>query len=78
MSPSGIRGGPACICSAFVPGRIRRVAAWSFWCVVLEAPSWPWESSVELADGEIWSSAIGGGLGSRGELDGDCADMTVL
>lgn len=53
--------------SAFVPGRIRLDAPLSkelnsFCC-----------SSV-AGSGESWSSAIGGGLGSRGELEGDGTD----
>src|SRR5690242_1395257 len=46
--------------SALVPGRIRRAAAWSrllknFCC------------SGEAGTGDSWSSAIGGGLGRRGD-----------
>lgn len=56
--------------AVLVPGRILR-----------EAPSWnvsslPWSSEAAIGDlGPSWSSAIGGGLGSRGELEGDAAIM---
>jgi hypothetical protein len=36
-------------------------------------------SSVATGDlGPSWSSAMGGGLGSRGELEGDTADAAML
>lgn len=59
-SASSNSGGPSAMSSALVPGRIRRAAAWSrllknFCC------------SGEAGTGESWSSAIGGGLGRRGD-----------
>jgi hypothetical protein len=56
--------------SAFVPGRMRLEAPLSrelksFCC-----------SSV-AGSGETWSSAMGGGLGRRGELDGEGAEAIV-
>lgn len=71
---SSTSGGPSCISSAFVPGLILLEASTSAFC---EAPS-ILSSLSRPALGEIWSSAIGGGLGSRGELDGDammCDDL---
>lgn len=53
---------------AFVPGRILLAEPWS-----TLASS---ECSSAIGDfGPSWSSAIGGGLGSRGELEGDMAAM---
>lgn len=64
--------------SAFVPGRIRRAALWSTFCGTTSLP----KSSVETGagpgeDGPIWTSAIGGGLGNRGELAGERAAMVL-
>lgn len=62
-------GGPSAISSAFVPGCILRDAPWSN---VLK--SFCCSSVGAIGDlGPSWSSAIGGGLGSRGELEGDAA-----
>lgn len=53
---------------ALVPGRILLAEPWSTF-----ASS---ECSSAMGDlGPSWSSAMGGGLGSRGELDGDMAAM---
>ena len=54
--------------SAFVPGRILRAAAWSrllknFCC------------SGDAGTGDSWSSAMGGGLGSRGDAGEAIAAM---
>lgn len=61
--------------AAFVPGRILLDAPESAW---LKPASCPWSSAdAGVGDlGPIWSSAMGGGLGRRGELDGDMAAMT--
>lgn len=70
---SGINGGPKAMSAALVPGRILRVE-----------PSSPPEDPIRIlspsglidspADGDcgpIWTSGNGGGLGRRGELDGE-------
>ena len=69
-SDSSTSGGPSIMSSALVPGRMRLEAPLSrelksFCC-----------SSV-AGSGESWSSAIGGGLGRRGELDGEGAEAIV-
>ena len=69
-SASSTSGGPSVISSAFVPGRMRRDAPLSselksFCCSSL------------AGSGESWSSAIGGGLGRRGELEGEGAEAIV-
>lgn len=66
-SDSSTSGGPSAISSAFVPGRILRAAAWSrllknFCC------------SGDAGTGDSWSSAMGGGLGKRG----DAGDAMVV
>jgi len=69
-------GGPSAISAAFVPGRILLDAPESAWLNPLSRPC----SSAEAAVGDLgpsWSSAIGGGLGRRGELDGDMAAMVA-
>ena len=49
--------------AAFVPGRILLSAL---------ASSFPCSSDDEMGNfGPIWTSAMGGGLGRRGELEGD-------
>lgn len=65
--------------AAFVPGRILLVAPMSG---LLTPPS---SCSVPVADapmvgdfGPIWTSVKGGGLGSRGELEGDMAPALVV
>lgn len=64
----GIRGGPAAMSIALVPGCMRRFAlASSKLCsisVVCRFAVAPPEGDL----GPIWISAAGGGLGSRGEL----------
>lgn len=59
--------------SALVPGLIRRAAPWSRWLSCFNC-----SSVVGIGDmGPSWSSAIGGGLGRRGELAGDTAEAIV-
>lgn len=68
----GINGGPKAISAAFVPGLILRVEPSS-------SPAEPPRSSASLPKvsptegdcGPIWTSVNGGGLGRRGELDGE-------
>lgn len=67
---SGIRGGPEAISAALVPGRILRVEPSSVSCDSL-SPARPYESPTVGDLGPIWTSVKGGGLGSRGELEGD-------
>lgn len=68
-SERSTKGGPSAMSSAFVPGCILRDAPWSN---VLK--SFCCSSVGAIGDlGPSWSSAIGGGLGRRGELDGDAA-----
>lgn len=57
-----------------MPGLIRLAAPVSR---LLPPGSLPWSSKSDTPGdiGPIWSSAMGGGEGSRGEDDGDCADM---
>jgi hypothetical protein len=66
---NGTSSGPSGILAAFVPGRILRDAPSS----KFGAPSMPcWLGAPAVGDlGPSWSSAIGGGLGSRGDLAGD-------
>lgn len=69
-SVRGTRGGPMAISAAFVPGLIRLSAFASKGFL----PSSPCSFGIAIGDlGPSWSSAIGGGLGSRGELEGDAA-----
>jgi len=75
-SVNGLRGGPDAISADFVPGRI-----------LLSAPCSSFvKSSVSVVDascvafmpgelGVIWTSVKGGGLGRRGELEGDAGLM---
>jgi hypothetical protein len=72
----GTSSGPSGISDAFVPGRIRREAP----SLKLLAPKMPcWLGAVAVGDfGPSWSSAIGGGLGRRGELDGDAAMVSLV
>lgn len=76
-SCSSTSGGPSSISSDFVPGRILRDALWS---VLLLVPILLY-SSIMAAPGDtgpVWSSAMGGGLGSRGELAGECSILDML
>jgi hypothetical protein len=64
-SISSVRGGPSAISSDFVPGRILR-----------DASAAPPGNLGEYNDrpgevGPLWSSAIGGGEGSRGDDEGE-------
>ena len=71
-SVKGTRGGPFAMSAAFMPGLI-----------LLKAPasngfgaSWPCSLGIGTGDfGPMlsWSSAMGGGLGRRGELEGEAA-----
>lgn len=62
----GTSGGPAAKSSALVPGWMRLFAFMStmFWSMRTACASRPGDW------GPVWSSAGGGGLGSRGELGG--------
>lgn len=52
--------------AAFVPGRIR--------CDALSVNAFERSREPAMGDfGPSWSSAIGGGLGNRGELEGEAA-----
>lgn len=69
-------GGPAAISAAFVPGRILRDAESFEGCeekfgINCGAPG-------RGETGFVWSSAIGGGLGSRGELDGELDGLVAM
>ena len=67
-SLSSTSGGPSAMSSALVPGRIR-----------LSAPLSRLTTSLATGDlGPSWSSAIGGGLGRRGELEGDSAEPAII
>lgn len=60
--------------AAFVPGRIRRDAPWS--SLLLSSSCFPCSS--DNGDfGWMKSSESGGGLGRRGEEEGDIADAMV-
>lgn len=63
--------------TAFVPGRILRAAPPS---VLPTCPILPCSSAMLPPGlfGPSWSSAIGGGLGSRGELEGDTAAIAIV
>jgi hypothetical protein len=75
-SVNSTSGGPSAISSAFVPFRILREAPWS---TLLALSSFPWSSERALGDlGCMKSSESGGGLGSRGELEGDIAAAMVI
>jgi hypothetical protein len=66
--------------TAFVPGRILRDAFLSlFCCIVAESIESAAFKPTAMGDlGPSWSSAIGGGLGRRGELDGDIARADAI
>lgn len=69
-SCSSTNGGPSAMSSLLVPGRMRRAAPLSRWAAPSSLPS----SSYSDTPGDVgivWSSAMGGGLGSRGEDEGD-------
>lgn len=69
-------GGPSAISSAFVPGRIRLEAP-LLRLSLLKNLSFSSYSETPGDVGPIWSSAMGGGEGSRGEEAGERAAMTV-
>jgi hypothetical protein len=62
--------------SAFVPGRIRRDAP-LLRVLVLGKLTWSSKSDIPGDVGPIWSSAIGGGEGSRGDEAGDRAAIVI-
>jgi len=71
-SANGTNGGPDAISAAFVPGRIRRIAPLSNFVVSLFSGTAALCSGLKLGDlGPIWTSGKGGGLGRRGDLEGD-------
>ena len=62
---SSVTGGPSAMSSAFVPGLILRDAS-------AAPPGKLFEYSDRPGDvGPLWSSAIGGGEGSRGDDEGE-------
>ena len=68
---SSVTGGPSAISSAFVPGRILRDAS-------AAPPGKLFEYSDRPGDvGPLWSSAIGGGEGSRGDDEGETGVVIV-
>lgn len=68
----GISGGPKAISAALVPGRILRVEPSSSPDPETnDSASVPKGSPIDGDRGPIWTSVKGGGLGSRGELDGE-------
>jgi hypothetical protein len=73
-SVKGTRGGPNAMSAAVVPGRILRIAFASKGF----RPNCPCSLGMAMGDlGPSWSSAMGGGLGSRGELEGEAAMVQV-
>jgi hypothetical protein len=68
---SSVTGGPSAMSSAFVPGRILRDAS-------AAPPGNLFEYSDRPGDvGPLWSSAIGGGEGSRGDEEGEMGVVIV-
>lgn len=69
----GIKGGPDAMSTALVPGLTLRSDPWSSFCPFPRncSASLPNDSPTEGDLGPIWTSVNGGGLGKRGELDGD-------
>lgn len=66
ISERALKGGPSGMSAAFVPGRIR--------CDALSVNAFDRSREPAMGDlGPSWSSAIGGGLGRRGELEGEAA-----
>lgn len=72
MSMSSVRGGPSVMSSAFVPGRILREASASPLGNLGEYSERPGEV------GPLWSSAMGGGEGRRGEDEGETGVAMML
>ena len=71
-SAKGINGGPDAISAAFVPGRILRIAPLSSAVVSLFSGIIVLCSGLKPGDfGPICTSGKGGGLGRRGDLEGD-------
>jgi hypothetical protein len=74
---SGTNGGPEAMSTAFVPGLILRVDPSSV--SGNGAKSCSPALSPTVGDlGPIWTSVNGGGLGRRGELDGDTPAAAIL
>lgn len=76
----GINGGPTAISAALVPGRILREEALSlpFDAARNSCVSVPKDSPTEGDLGPICTSVNGGGLGKRGELDGDAPPAAMV
>ena len=70
-SASSTSGGPSAISSAFVPGRILLDAPVSI--ALLGNLAWSSNNDTPGEVGPIWSSAIGGGEGNRGDEEGETA-----
>lgn len=69
---NGINGGPNAMLAALLPGRILRVEPSSDAGTPRScSASFPNDSPTEGDCGPIWTSVKGGGLGRRGELDGE-------
>lgn len=65
--------------AAFVPGRILLVAPISGFLTRPSSCSVPIAEAPMVGDfGPIWTSVKGGGLGNRGELEGDMAPALVV
>lgn len=77
-SVNGFRGGPDAISADFVPGRILLSAPCSSFEVSSEPPvEFAWIAFMPGELGVIWTSVKGGGLGRRGELEGDAGLMLM-
>lgn len=76
-SCSSTKGGPSAISSALVPGRILRAAPVSILLIPGNLAPCSSKSDTPGEVGPIWSSAIGGGDGSRGDDVGDCAEAIL-
>lgn len=77
-SVNGFRGGPDAMSADFVPGRILLSAPCSSFEVSSEpAVDVPWIALMPGEFGVIWTSVKGGGLGRRGELEGDAGLMLM-
>lgn len=74
----GINGGPNAISAALVPGRILRSNPSSSNPVNNCSASLPKDSPTDGDFGPIWTSVNGGGLGKRGELDGDTPATAII
>lgn len=63
--------------SALVPGRIRLAAPVSVVLPLPESFPWSWYREKPGERDPTWSSAMGGGEGSRGDDDGELTDAMV-